>query len=148
MKILASIGVTILVAIYVFGLLINRIIESERYVSRIRESDRKVQVKEKKVREEQNRIVLSAIPKEILKPCLDKSGKIADRDNEWNYSDVASFLPQSRLKLACHYPNGDWYIACEKGGYTIQKIQLRASMDSTQHWQTIQLAQEEKETCE
>jgi hypothetical protein len=66
--------------------------------------------------------ILKEIPPEVIKPCLDSTGKIADINEDWQFSDhqmLGDLRPRTHLKEACKAGDNKWEIVCETGGYSI-----------------------------
>ncbi len=94
-----------------------------------------------------NKIELKEVPNNVVSVCRDSMGRIANYNEAWNSTDVFDLKPQSHLLLVCQYPDGSWYIQCEKGGFTIQRLQFKISKDSNNQWQATQLGGDLKEFC-
>lgn len=62
---------------------------------------------------------LKDIPSEVIKYCLDSSGRIADVGKAWEISDSIdnNYLPRSILISSCKKDDKNWIILCRKGGY-------------------------------
>ena len=59
------------------------------------------------------------IPKAVLKPCLDRDGKIAGAGESWQDSCVGIGdvpVPHARLDVACRMTDTLWQLTCERGG--------------------------------
>jgi hypothetical protein len=80
-------------------------------------------------------LVLKDIPEDILRPCKDEHGRIADRDKNWNQSDfvdaTVKSLPRARLVDACKGKNHEWTVICQKGGYTSKFLLVKAKHGKT-----------------
>jgi len=92
---------------------------------------------------------LGDIPAEVIKPCLDTKGEIADIDSQWNHSDVidaADTRPRSHLLVACKYQNGDWYISNVISGHlTDSSIYIRRTLETIRYCTFIRDNEKEAE---
>lgn len=80
------------------------------------------------------------IPRSVLEPCLDQSGRIAEPNQPWNYSDSDNGIslntaPRSRLIKACKTKDQTWFVLCEKGGYAPYDIYIKAKLKSPGVWE-------------
>lgn len=144
--ILLIVGIVLLsVEIY----FVNIAFQYERNLAKQREEQRLVSEQKEKKYFEENRIRALEVPKEVIKTCLDVNGRIADRDEKWEYSDAIMDpnLPRSKMLLACKYADGSWYLKCEKGGFSLRHLQFRITKDAKSQWQSIQLSGDEKDFC-
>jgi hypothetical protein len=83
------------------------------------------------------------LPEMVLSSCRDRMGRIADRGEGYNYSDVVVLeLPNSRLVRACHFPDDSWYIHCEIGGFAPTEYQFRFEKNG-QRWERKNLGGQE-----
>lgn len=60
---------------------------------------------------------ISDVPNQVLSPCRDSQGKIADIGEDANISDVVDWRPRSRLIKICKYEDRSWILTCHKGSY-------------------------------
>ncbi|QDK45616.1 hypothetical protein DOM22_10885 [Bdellovibrio sp. ZAP7] len=94
-----------------------------------------------------NSVRKDKVPAEIIKVCFDNGGRVADRHEDYNFSDVWDRRPNAQLLLACRDSDNSWYLFCERGGYAPRKTQYSFEQDQSGKWNMKTIKGEPREYC-
>jgi len=68
-------------------------------------------------------------------------GKIAEKDAQWNRTDVLNGLSQSRLVTACKISENHWQVVCEIGGYAPSYKIVEIHKKGAKNWSVPKVTQ-------
>ena len=73
---------------------------------------------------------LQAVPRDVIKHCLDNAGRIANAEGPWEGTDAIrdARLPRARLLNACRVERDVWDVTCQSGGYARRLRHVRARL--------------------